>query len=123
MSRRWRTARSLAAFVNGAIRTSEQEEMADLLRRKSQVVVAFGTCAHLGGIPGLANLWDREGIFAARLPRRAQHGEPARTSSAAATTAPDGTVTLPALLRHGEDARPGDRRGLLHPGLPAARRS
>jgi F420-non-reducing hydrogenase small subunit len=52
-----------AAFVNGAIRTSEQEEMAMLLRRKSQVLIAFGACAHLGGIPGLANLWDRETIF------------------------------------------------------------
>ena len=50
-------------FVNGAIRTSEQEEMANLLRRKSQLLVAFGSCSHLGGIPGLANLFDREAIF------------------------------------------------------------
>ncbi|MGO9178203.1 MAG: oxidoreductase [Candidatus Limnocylindrales bacterium] len=54
----------LAAFVNGAIRTTEQEEMALLLRRKAKVLVAFGSCAHLGGIPSLANLWDREAIFA-----------------------------------------------------------
>lgn len=54
----------LAAFVNGAIRTTEQEEMAHLLRRKAKVLVAFGSCAHLGGIPSLANLWDREAIFA-----------------------------------------------------------
>lgn len=53
----------LAAFVNGAIRTTEQEEMAHLLRRKAQVLVAFGSCAHQGGIPALANLWDRESIF------------------------------------------------------------
>jgi F420-non-reducing hydrogenase small subunit len=53
----------LASFVNGAIRTTEQEEMAHLLRRKSKVLVAFGSCAHLGGIPALANLWDREAIF------------------------------------------------------------
>ncbi len=45
----------LASFVNGAIRTTEQEEMAHLLRRKSKVLVAFGSCAHLGGIPALAN--------------------------------------------------------------------
>jgi F420-non-reducing hydrogenase small subunit len=51
-----------AAFVNGAIRTSEQEEMATLLRHKSKVLVAFGACAHLGGIPGLGNLFDREAI-------------------------------------------------------------
>ena len=53
----------LAAFVNGSIRTTEQEEMAHLLRRKAKVLVAFGSCAHLGGIPALANLWDREAIF------------------------------------------------------------
>jgi len=51
------------AFINGAVRLSEQEEMAKLLRRKSQVVIAFGACAQLGGIPGLANLWDRQTIF------------------------------------------------------------
>ncbi len=53
----------LAAFINGAIRTTEQEEMAHLLRRKSQVVIAFGSCAQLGGIPGLANLCDRQEIL------------------------------------------------------------
>ncbi len=50
-------------FINGAVRLSEQEEMVKLLRQKSQLVVAFGSCAHLGGIPGLANFWDRESIF------------------------------------------------------------
>ncbi len=53
----------LATFINGAIRMSEQEEMAHLLRRKSVVVVAFGSCAQLGGIPGLANFWSRDTIF------------------------------------------------------------
>ncbi len=52
-----------AAFINGGIRMSEQEEMAHLLRRKSQLVVAHGACAHLGGIPGLANFWNKETIF------------------------------------------------------------
>ncbi len=50
-------------FINGAVRLSEQEEMVKLLRQKSQLIVAFGSCAHLGGIPGLANFWDRESIF------------------------------------------------------------
>jgi F420-non-reducing hydrogenase small subunit len=47
-----------AAFINGAIRTSEQAEVAELLRKKAQVVVAFGACAWLGGVPGLANLYS-----------------------------------------------------------------
>jgi F420-non-reducing hydrogenase small subunit len=53
----------LAALVNGAIRTSEQEEMARLLRRKAKVVVAYGACAQLGGIPGLANQFSRKQIM------------------------------------------------------------
>jgi len=55
----------LATFLNGAIRTSEQEEMARLLRRKSKLLVAFGSCSHLGGIPGLANLFTRDSILQA----------------------------------------------------------
>ncbi len=53
-----------ATFLNGAIRTSEQEEMAWLLRKKSRLLVAFGSCSHLGGIPGLANLFDRDDLLA-----------------------------------------------------------
>jgi F420-non-reducing hydrogenase small subunit len=51
------------SFINGAVRLGEQEEMVKLLRQKSGLVVAFGACAHLGGIPGLGNFWDRETIF------------------------------------------------------------
>ena len=53
----------LASFINGAVRSSQQQEMAELLRAKSQVVVAFGICAQLGGIPGLANVTDAKGIL------------------------------------------------------------
>ncbi|MBA4368108.1 MAG: oxidoreductase [Desulfobacterium sp.] len=53
------------AFINGAVRTSEQEHMAKLMRQKSGLVVAFGSCAGLGGIPALANLTSRKKIFEA----------------------------------------------------------
>lgn len=53
----------LATMINGAIRSSEQEEMARLLRRKSKILIAFGACAHLGGIPSLANQFEREQIL------------------------------------------------------------
>lgn len=52
-----------ATFINGAVRTSEQAEMARLLRRKSKFLIAYGSCAHLGGIPSLANQFSREQIF------------------------------------------------------------
>ncbi len=46
-------------LINGAIRNSENEEMARLLRRKSKVLVAFGSCAYEGCIPALSNLTTR----------------------------------------------------------------
>lgn len=52
-------------LFNGAIRNSENEEMARLLRQKSKVLVAFGACATAGGIPALANLTTPEAIFQA----------------------------------------------------------
>lgn len=70
------------SFINGAIRLSEQEEMVKLLRRKSGLVVAHGSCSHLGGIPGLGNFWNKETIF-----RRAYHTTPS-------TENPEGTVPL-----------------------------
>ncbi|MCK5310522.1 MAG: hypothetical protein KAJ62_00335 [Desulfobacteraceae bacterium] len=50
-------------LFNGMIRTSEHKEDAELLRKKSKVMIAFGSCACFGGIPGMANFTDREGIF------------------------------------------------------------
>jgi len=37
--------------------------MAKLLRQKAKVLVAFGACATQGGVPGLANLTNREELF------------------------------------------------------------
>jgi len=59
------------SFINGAIRLSDQEEMVKMLRRKSGLVVAHGACSHMGGIPGLANFWNKETIF-----RRSYHTTP-----------------------------------------------
>jgi F420-non-reducing hydrogenase small subunit len=46
----------LLTLFNGGIRNKENEEIAQLMRRKSQILVAFGSCACEGCIPGLANL-------------------------------------------------------------------
>jgi F420-non-reducing hydrogenase small subunit len=53
----------VATLLNGAVRSTEQEEMARLLRRKSQFMIAYGACAISGGIPGLANQFSREQIL------------------------------------------------------------
>lgn len=44
------------SIINGAVRSSENEHMVKLLRKKSKLVVAYGTCACFGGTPALANL-------------------------------------------------------------------
>lgn len=50
-------------LFNGAIRNSEQEHMAKVLREKSKILIAYGSCACRGGIPGLGNLHNRKTIF------------------------------------------------------------
>jgi F420-non-reducing hydrogenase small subunit len=87
-----------ASFVNGAIRTSEQQEMAELLRRKSAAIVAFGSCAWLGGVPGLANLYSRDEIF-----ERVYRDAPSVVNDEATvpreeTDVPQGRLTLPAFF-------------------------
>jgi len=52
-----------ACFFNGAIRNAENERLARLMRAKSKILVAYGSCAYEGGIPALGNLSNREGIF------------------------------------------------------------
>ncbi len=52
-----------ATLINGAIRMDEQESMARLLRQKSKLLIAHGSCAHLGGVVSLANFFEREDIF------------------------------------------------------------
>jgi F420-non-reducing hydrogenase small subunit len=53
----------LLTLFNGGIRNSENEEIAKLLRRKSKILVAFGSCANEGCIPGLANLSSPQQVF------------------------------------------------------------
>lgn len=50
-------------LFNGAVRNSENEHMAKLLRKKSKVLVAYGSCSHMGGIPGLANFTNKEDLL------------------------------------------------------------
>jgi F420-non-reducing hydrogenase small subunit len=53
----------LLTLFNGGIRNAENEELAHLLRKKSKLLVAFGSCACEGCIPGLANLSNTKDVF------------------------------------------------------------
>jgi len=79
------------SFINGAVRLSEQEEMVKMLRKKSGLIVAHGSCSHLGGIPGLGNFWNKETIF-----NRAYHTTPS-------TENPDRTVPLEKSMEDGKE--------------------
>jgi len=50
-------------FYHGAVRNSDNEEMAKVMRDKCQILIAYGACAHMGGIPGLANVTNKQAIL------------------------------------------------------------
>ena len=50
-------------LINGAVRMDEQAVMAKLLRRKSRLLMAHGSCAHLGGVVGLANFFQSNEVL------------------------------------------------------------
>ncbi len=85
------------ALCSGGIRTTEDRELAHVLRAKSRILVALGACAGDGGIPGLANLSSLGALLAASFA-----GD--RTDAAngvmpqADWQAPEGELCLPALL-------------------------
>jgi F420-non-reducing hydrogenase small subunit len=83
------------SLINGAIRLSEQEEWAKLLRRKSKLVVAFGSCACFGGIPGLANLYSREDIIERAYQETPSTVNPEKTRPQLKTHIKQGELELP----------------------------
>jgi len=83
------------SFINGAIRTEEQEEMVKLLRKKSGLIIAFGSCSHLGGIPGLANFWNRDAIFTRVYKTVPSIANPNGIVPQQKTNVPEGELTLP----------------------------
>jgi F420-non-reducing hydrogenase small subunit len=84
------------SLINGSIRLEEQEEMVKLLRQKSGLVVAFGSCAHLGGIPGLGNFCDKETIFDRAYKETPSVENPDGTVPQEKITVAVGELTLPA---------------------------
>jgi F420-non-reducing hydrogenase small subunit len=83
-------------LFNGAIRNSENEEWAHLLRKKSKVMVAFGSCAVNGSMPGLANFSDREQMMQFIYHDSPSTDNPNGTEPQLETSVPEGTLELPA---------------------------
>ncbi len=50
-------------IVEGAVANEDNEEILKEFREKSKTLIAFGTCASFGGIPGLRNLFEVDEIL------------------------------------------------------------
>ncbi len=85
------------ALCSGGIRTTEDRELAELLRAKARILVALGTCAGDGGIPGLANLSSLGSFLAASYGDDRTDGA-SGISPQATWQAPEAVLRLPALL-------------------------
>ncbi len=84
-------------LFNGAVRTEENTEMAQLLRRKSKLLVAFGACAAGGGIPALANFGSSEEMLRTIYLQSPTVDNPQGVLPAARSAVPEGTLHLPPL--------------------------
>lgn len=94
------------SIISGAVRNSENEHMVKLLRKKSAIVVAYGSCAAFGGSPALANLVPGGAdeildYVYRKVPSTAAFQETYHKDGAvvpkSVTEVPEGTLTLPVL--------------------------
>ena len=86
----------LLTLFNGGIRTDENEHIAKLLRQKSKILVAFGSCANEGCVPGLANFSSiKEMVDTAYS--TVSTDNPTGIRPVTAYDMPEGTIRLPAL--------------------------
>jgi len=82
-------------LFNGAIRNSENEYLAKLLRQKTKILVAYGSCAHMGGIPGLANLTTKVELFKRVYEESESTINPDKVRPEPETKMKEGTLEIP----------------------------
>lgn len=105
-------------LFNGSVHSAENREMAYLLRRKSRILVAFGSCAHEGCVPGLANLSTPAEILETVYRGTGSAGDPQGPLPNARTDVPEGELALPALLRSVMTLDQVERVDYFVPGCP-----
>jgi F420-non-reducing hydrogenase small subunit len=82
-------------LFNGAIRNSDNEHMARLLRRKSKLLIAFGSCSGGGSIPALSNLSGRDAHFRTNYLDCPSVSNPDELIPEPVSQVPEGELTLP----------------------------
>ncbi len=85
-------------LFNGALRTEENVEMAHLLRRKSQILVAFGSCAKGGCIPALANFTTKDELLNSIFIDSFSVDNSTGIIPSGTTSFPEGDIHLPGML-------------------------
>ena len=86
-----------ACLFNGAIRNSENEHMAKLLRQKSKIMIAYGSCAVEGCIPGLANFYNLKMMMDTAFIDTASSDNPSKIIPQTSVKVPEGELELPIL--------------------------
>ena len=84
-------------LYNGAIRNSENEHVAKLLREKSVLMVSFGSCACYGGIPGLANVTNKKDLQDYVYNKTFSSVNPEHVRPMTKFEAPEGELELPVM--------------------------
>jgi len=107
-----------ACLFNGAIRSSEQEHIAKLLREKSKIMIAYGSCAYGGGIPGLANLFNRQMIFDRAYIETESTDNKDKIFPQTSCKVPEGELTLPEFYNTVKTLRQTVDVDYIVPGCP-----
>ncbi len=105
-------------IFNGAVRTSDHKEFAEAFRARCKVLVAYGSCACFGGIPGLANLHNRKSIFDAVYQETPSTENPDGLSPQSEYSLDDLTLTLPAFWDTVKSLPQTVNADMLLPGCP-----
>jgi len=84
-----------ACLFNGAIRNSEGEHIAQLLRAKSKILIAYGSCSYEGCIPGLANFFNRQMIFDRVYIETESTANPEKVYPQVKVQVPEGELEIP----------------------------
>lgn len=85
-------------FFNGGIRNSEALEIAELLRKKSKTLIAYGACSYMGGIPSLANLYTKESMLDRSYNATESTVNPKKVLPLESNMMPEGELKIPKLF-------------------------
>ncbi|MFH0800184.1 MAG: oxidoreductase [Pseudomonadota bacterium] len=80
---------------NGGVRNSETKEIAELLRKKSKVLAAYGACSCFGGVPSLANLYTKDSILERAYKTTESTDNPKGILPQEKVTMPEGELHIP----------------------------